>query len=213
MGTTERREREKEYRRKTIIDAAEKVIFTKGYEKSTMDDIAAESELSKGTLYLYFKSKEEVYISIIYRGMKVLRRLFEEAVDSETIGLEKVRAVGEAYNKFHLENRNYYDALMHYSAMEIDIDTLGAAGAELKAFMENKEIMSVLVTALKDGIKDGSVRSDLDPEKTAIILWGQTSGILQLVTTKGKVIKHIYEYTRNEMFTYSMEFAYNALKA
>jgi TetR/AcrR family transcriptional regulator len=50
MGITERKEREKEQRRNAIIDAAEKIFFTKGMDNSTMDDVAEEAELSKGTL-------------------------------------------------------------------------------------------------------------------------------------------------------------------
>ena len=59
MGIAERKEREKLQRRKDIIDAAEKVFFYRGFESATMDEIAEKVELSKGTLYLYFKSKEE----------------------------------------------------------------------------------------------------------------------------------------------------------
>lgn len=213
MGTPERREREREQRRQAIVNAAEKIFFSKGYEKSTMDDIAAESELSKGTLYLYFKSKEEVYLAIILRGMKILRSLFEEAVDSNETGLGKVRAIGQAYSKFHSDYRHHYDALMYYSLMKIDVFGQSPATAELKTFMENKEVMTILVNAIKEGIKDGSIRKELDPEKTAIILWGQSSGILQLMTTKGHAIKHVFEYSRDEMLESYFEFTYHALKA
>ncbi len=212
MGTTERREREKEQRRQAIVNAAEKIFFSKGYEKSTMDDVAAESELSKGTLYLYFKSKEEVYLAIILRGMKLLRSMFEEAVSQKINGLEKVREIGEAYTKFYFEHHNYYDALMYYSLMEVDVFGDSPAGSELKAFLENKEVMTILVNALKEGIKDGTIRNDIDPEKAAIILWGQSSGILQLMTTKGHAMEHVFEFTREEILESYFNFTYNALR-
>ncbi|MCK5408322.1 MAG: helix-turn-helix transcriptional regulator, partial [Candidatus Krumholzibacteria bacterium] len=60
MGIAERREREKEQRRIDIIDAAERVFFSKGWQAATMDDVAEAVELSKATLYLYFKNKEEL---------------------------------------------------------------------------------------------------------------------------------------------------------
>ena len=56
MGIAERKEREKLQRRNDIIDAAERLFFQHGFETPTMDDVAREAELSKGTLYLYFKS-------------------------------------------------------------------------------------------------------------------------------------------------------------
>ena len=64
MGIHERKERERERRRQQIIVAAKRVFIRKGLSKTTMEDIANESELSPGTLYLYFKNKEELYASL-----------------------------------------------------------------------------------------------------------------------------------------------------
>ena len=64
MGIQERKERERERRRQQIIVAAKKVFSEKGFNKATMDDIAGEAELSPGTLYLYFKNKEELYLVV-----------------------------------------------------------------------------------------------------------------------------------------------------
>ena len=60
MGIQERKEREKERRRQQIMVAAKRVFSEKGFNKATMEDIAHEAELSPGTLYLYFKNKEEL---------------------------------------------------------------------------------------------------------------------------------------------------------
>ena len=61
MGSSERKEKEKEIRRKDILDAAERIFFTKGYRSATMDDVAKEAEYSKRTVYVYFSSKEQIY--------------------------------------------------------------------------------------------------------------------------------------------------------
>ena len=72
MGILERKEREKERRRQQIIVAAKRVFLQKGLNKTTMEDIAKESELSPGTLYLYFKNKEELYASLSLRILQFL---------------------------------------------------------------------------------------------------------------------------------------------
>lgn len=64
MGTLERREREKLRRRQEIALAAKKVFSRKGFKGATMEDIAREAELSPGTLYLYVKSKDELFASL-----------------------------------------------------------------------------------------------------------------------------------------------------
>jgi AcrR family transcriptional regulator len=63
MGIYERKQREKEQRKTEIINAARKVFSNKGFNTATMEEIASEAELSPGTLYLYFKNKEELHTS------------------------------------------------------------------------------------------------------------------------------------------------------
>ncbi|RLC22759.1 MAG: TetR/AcrR family transcriptional regulator, partial [Deltaproteobacteria bacterium] len=64
MGIQERKEREKGRRRQQIMIAAKRVFSLKGFNKATMEDIANEAELSPGTLYLYFKNKDELCASL-----------------------------------------------------------------------------------------------------------------------------------------------------
>jgi AcrR family transcriptional regulator len=72
MGIRERKERERERRRQQIMVAAKRVFTEKGFSKATMEDIAKEAELSPGTLYLYFKNKDELYASLSLRILQYL---------------------------------------------------------------------------------------------------------------------------------------------
>ena len=72
MGIQERKQRERERRRQQIIIAAKRVFSEKGFNKATIEDIAKEAELSPGTLYLYFKNKEELYASLSIRILQYL---------------------------------------------------------------------------------------------------------------------------------------------
>jgi AcrR family transcriptional regulator len=72
MGIQERKERERERRRQQIMVAAKRVFSVKGFSKATMEDIAKEAELSPGTLYLYFKNKDELYASLSLRILQYL---------------------------------------------------------------------------------------------------------------------------------------------
>ncbi|MGB9595247.1 MAG: TetR/AcrR family transcriptional regulator, partial [Candidatus Poribacteria bacterium] len=70
MQELSRREREKLNRRNEILQAARKVFASKDYSSATIDDIAAEAELSKGTIYLYFNSKADLFLSTFEMGME-----------------------------------------------------------------------------------------------------------------------------------------------
>ena len=65
MGIYERKSREKEYRIKQIRDSAAALFCKKGYAATTIEDIAALAEISKATIYLYFKSKDELFSEIL----------------------------------------------------------------------------------------------------------------------------------------------------
>jgi TetR/AcrR family transcriptional regulator len=100
MGITERKEREKEARREVIISAAEKVFNEKGLVAATMDDIAEAAELSKGTLYLYYRSREDLYLAVTLRGMEVMCGLFQGAVSTGESPIKHIQNLGEAYYQF-----------------------------------------------------------------------------------------------------------------
>jgi len=211
MGIAERKEREKEQRKQEIIEAAEKVFFSKGFPNSTMDDIAAEAELSKGTLYLYFKSKEELYQVFVLRAILKLHQLFVEFSSKKNIGIEKVKAIGEAYITFYFDFPNFYQALM-YDESKTTSKIIDEA--------ENSDIMSIkmntneiFINTIREGIEDGSIRKDLDPVKTSLILWGEALGVLQLVTLKGDILCDQLNCTSEELIAYFFEFTYKALEA
>jgi TetR/AcrR family transcriptional regulator len=210
MGITERREREKDQRRNDIIDAAEKVFFSKGLEHATMDDVAEGAELSKGTLYLYFNSKEELYLSIHLRGNRILKGMFEQAVAKHTTGIEKTRAIGLAYFDFFYRYPDYFNALIYYESHHIlsaNDDSVAAA-----CLREGKTTLDILVQSIITGINDGSMRKNIDPLKTAISLWGQSTGIIQLVAMRKNLFQGQYALSVKDIITYTFDLIYHSLK-
>lgn len=182
MGTAERKEREKIQRRNDIVDAAERVFFAKGFQQATMDDVAEEAELSKGTLYLYFKSKDELYLSIHLRSEEFLANLFAEVMQADEPGLKLVKALGEAYFRFAFEHRNYFEALMAYEVHKLnpgaDSDTLHACQ------QKGIETLNYIIHAIQQGIDDGSIRADIVPPELAIQLWATSTGLVQMYHNK-----------------------------
>ncbi len=213
MGIVERREREKEQRRQAIIDAAEKVFFSKGLDAATMDEVAEESELSKGTLYLYFENKEELYFAVTKRGLDILTDMFEKAVKKAKLGIDKVHEIGKAFYGFSKKHPDYFRAMIYF---DIQITDLDEAGSNAQACEKQGEVvLGYCVDALQKGIEDGSVRSDIDPLKVAVILWGQTAGLIQLVSLKGKHFRQIHDTfhfkSLDDIVFYSFELILNSL--
>ena len=211
MGIAERREREKEQRKNDIIDAAEHVFFTHGLENATMDDVAEYAELSKGTLYLYFKSKEDLYLAIHLRGNQILKQMFENAVSKYNNGLEKVRAVGQAYFEFYKTYPDYFNAMIYYESRSINFEEVNSIAQQ--CVLLGRETLDVLVRALEIGIEDGSIRPSIEPQKTALSLWGQSTGIIQIISLKEVIIMHNHEIKAKDLIEYTFDMIYHALKA
>ncbi len=188
MGITERKEREKEFRRQAIIDAAEKVFFAKGYDNSTMEDIAGMAELSKGTLYLYFQSKDELHFEIMDRGNRLMLEFMEKSIDPEKSGLENLRRLGEAFVNFSNDCPDYFKAMIFFNSRDVEQQKLNSE--KLKKFLEGRSSISLLSETIASGIKDGSIRKDLSATHLTTLLWSQMMGILVMYSTK----KSAFEY-------------------
>jgi AcrR family transcriptional regulator len=185
MGVSERKEREKERRKNEIIDAAEKVFFAKSYENSTMDDVAAEAELSKGTLYLYFKNREELHFSIIMRAMLILANYLRKAFDENKAGSENLLEMGKAYINFAQENEKYFESILYFDTSKFD-----KLGEENKLFiMGDDSPLLFFINVIEQGKNDGSIRDDITSPELAIMLWSQTTGVMDFAVKRQKLVE------------------------
>ena len=177
MGTKERKEREKVARKKTILKAAKTVFFQKGFQGTTMDQIAKAAELSKGSLYLYFPSKEELYVSIFVEGVEILHKKFEEAVRDINGWEKKLRNIGHAYYAFYRENKNYFHILFFLQHGEI-ISNVSDSLYQI-CFEKGMSCLGFLFQAFQEGIETGEIEPQ-DPMELAAISWGSINGIILL---------------------------------
>lgn len=182
MGTLERKEREKEHRREEILNAAHRVFFQKGLQAATMDEIAEAAELSKGTLYLYYKSKEDLYLAVMVRGIETLREMFMQATATDRPTVEQVRNLAGAYFEFFEKQRNYFRMFNFFEHPEfhkqVSKEMLDACS------LEQQQIWKLVIDILERGINEGAFRNDLNPAEIAIILWLTSTAILVRIDTQ-----------------------------
>jgi AcrR family transcriptional regulator len=111
MGTTERRQREAQQRRQDILKAAQKVFWEKGFSGTTMPQVAAEAELAPGTLYLYFPSKDALYVELLVEGYDVLKERLQSQVQAEGSASERAAGLIDAFFSFAREYPEYFDII------------------------------------------------------------------------------------------------------
>ena len=173
-----RREREKQARYDTILDAAELVFSEKGYERTSMDDIARTASLSRALLYVYFKDKAAIQRGIMLRAGHSLFRRFEEARQTADNGLAQIRAMGDSYYRFYLEEPDYFSALTKASTAMAEADESQAE----EMLCSKSDLMELMVGAIELGLQDGTMNRDriTDPVQTALYLRGALHGVILL---------------------------------
>ncbi len=196
MGIHERKERERERRRQQIIVAAKRVFSEKGFTRATMEDIAHEAELSPGTLYLYFKNKDELYASLSLRILHYLLIRLEHInkdnhLDFETRISDLKEAMVDVYefdpmiliNMFHLQSS---DTLKNLTPeLLLEIKTL------------SKRSLSEMAKLFEEGIQEG-VFIDRHPMAIADIFWALFSGVVLWETSK-RIINEDKDYLRETL--------------
>lgn len=172
------------------MDAALEVFAEKGLKNATMDDVAEKAELSKGTIYLYFKSKEHLFFAIDTRAGQILQERFAEAARSVGTGIEKVRAIGRAYYKFSFEYPNFFKAMSYVESM--DLETFKTVAEEMlpngaQSYKESS--LSMLAEAIETGHKDGTISRDMHPWVMAILLWATSNGVIGMIKNRGELMQ------------------------
>lgn len=169
--TTTRKQRERQLRRTHILDTAETLFQKIGYEKTTIDDIAHDTELAKGTIYLYFSSKEEIVIGLLDRGLQQIVARFNTIDEESTTGFLAYQKMCETFIEFFRKHPTYPKNFSLYHALHASIESSNENCSQTKqAIVEYKiKLVAVMAKSLQSGIVDGSVRSDVDPVKTAMV--------------------------------------------
>ncbi len=97
MGISERREREKNERRRAILECAKELILQNGVERLSMEDVAQRAELSKATIYLYFSGKEVLLNEICEESARVFLDYFKPIAESGFTGIKALKRFWNGY--------------------------------------------------------------------------------------------------------------------
>ena len=163
-----RKEREYLAHREEILSAAEKVFAAKGFFPTTMSDIAREAEFGTGTLYKYFKSKEDLYFTLIDEKVEEINRLVRAELSQKISAVQRITKVLELQFEFTDRNRDFFRIyISERSRFEWTVkDELGKGLHEKMVTYINS-----LAEVMKQGIKEGEFRS-LEPVDLAHALVG-----------------------------------------
>lgn len=181
MGTQERKAVEKEHRRQLILEAAEDLMRESGYTLN-IDAVAARTQLAKGTIYLYFTSKEEILAALTLKSRRLLFDELHGMMISQPDPLSAIKGIIQANYAFYKKNALHYD-LVSRSELNPPVN-------ETDELQEATYRIRELVMGLIDQAKAaGQIRADIDTVTFSMYMWGTVTGMIQLLRGRKDLIE------------------------
>lgn len=209
MGIAERKEREKQLRKAEIVTAAEKIFFSRGPEETTMEEIAAEAELSKGTIYLYFKSKEDLHREVALRASERLIARADYLDKKELSALEKLFELGKIFIEFTKSNPGYLKVILFTRLPDFERMTLSKE--EIREVIYRDSPVRLVLDFVRQGVEQKQIRDDINPLIIANTLWSQMLGVVQLaIVNKG--LLELVDMDPEVLFQSHLELVLNGIK-
>ena len=157
-----------EFRKSELLAAAKAVFSKKGFHDATIDDIAREAGVAKGTVYLYFKSKHEIYFGALRDGVEMLIQQMRTEAAQPGSAKEKLRNLIATKMAFFEEHRDFFQIL------QSEVGRVEATMSECKdLYFEQSRIIEKV---LQEGVREGSLQK-LNTKKTAFAVTDLTRGI------------------------------------
>jgi len=185
----------REEKKVKIIKAAEVIFGKHGFDNANMNDIAKQASVSKGTVYFYFKSKENLYMAVAHRALSTLNNMLHEAVHKHKTksGLEGVLAIVERYMEFSEHHPLYSEAMLEYMTIVrsnsngLDRARTSKAIQESIYFSMMNDIHNVpLHLTMKEiarGRKDDSIQNQQPSEMLYMTAWALVLGYMKISKT------------------------------
>ncbi len=187
-----------EFRRTAILDAACTVFARKGYARGILDDIANVAGVAKGTVYLYFRSKKQIYKAVLERDMEALKSGTLSRIGEAATLREKIRIFALARIE-NAENRKEF-----FRIMDIESGELAYTRSQYRNWLREP------VLRVAEAIAEASQRGEIcavPAEKVAWMIADVTRGTIQ------RRLMGQNETTPSEDADFLVKFIWNALKA
>ncbi|HEX5169986.1 MAG TPA: TetR/AcrR family transcriptional regulator [Cyclobacteriaceae bacterium] len=172
MTIANRKERQKEELKGKILHAAKELFMEKGFEETSIRNIAERIEYSPTTIYLYFKDKDEIFHALHQEGFTLLNQYFRPLAN---VGdpFERLKAISKSYINFALENGEFYDLMFIINA------PIKSVSKQDSNWEEGRRAFGFLVETINECIRKGYF-TGMDPEVLAFTVWSMVHGICSL---------------------------------
>jgi AcrR family transcriptional regulator len=168
----------------------------KGFAAAPMDDIARRAELAKGTVYLYYRSKEELQLGLVHRGLELLFDAFSTGMQGKATSIERLLTMGESYWRFAVDNYFYFE-LLHVAELPYRPGQISEP-AILTLHERSNAIWSLIIGEIERAKLEGTVQPAVNSVAVASMLWLNSTSVLRFHFRMKAMAECVWDRESNE---------------
>jgi|TARA_B100001741_G_scaffold35587_1_gene25443 AcrR family transcriptional regulator len=158
-------------RKDQIMNAAQVVVASKGYDQARMDDIVEKAQLSKGAIYWYYKSKKDIYLSLIDYWFNEYSAGVLKSLEDKDSSSEQLKSLFEYFVDQFDQNPDTFKIMVEFwrtSGLDVDFNN--------KLQEIYSQFLEYIIDIIKNGIESGEFK-EVDPRITALSILINIEGI------------------------------------
>lgn len=206
-------ESKKEIRKRKILGVALKEFSEKGYDKAVLEDIASKAGVAKGTLYLYYKDKKDLFNQSILFVIDKFVELIENVAESNLSPIDKIKSVIRDQVKYFIDNKHLFDLFqMAFQKKLIKKDGLTYSELLNKGLMINNLQRKIV----EEAKRIGAVKNEFSTDDIIVVCDGVVTSILKEV--RARELYHEYKkridkegYNLNERLENSIKIIFEGI--
>jgi AcrR family transcriptional regulator len=215
MSVRERKQRERHARRENILAAAAQVFAAHGVDGATVEMVAREAEVAVGTIYLYFSSRDDLFVSLMAERIAKLRARYREIHACSLAPLDELRAIGRAYFDYLRESRGLFLAQLSVTFSQLSLRLSRAD--ELEHFEQVRRLGRECFELYRDSVKrwlaaTNARISGADATRAATVIWAALNGAF-LLTDDVEIFRDITGLEASRLLEETFEFQLAAAEA
>lgn len=210
MEAGKKKERLVQFHKKNILDAAEMLFSEKGIGQTTMDDIAREADYSKSTIYVYFKSKEEIYHHIIFEHMCQLKELAQACAEGKGSFEMRYYSLCDGLTGFYEQYPLYFVSMM--GRISVDEKDLQENTILKQIYDVGEEINAAMLTFFHQGIEGNDLRGDISIMPAVFTIWASLGSLITMAYEKEAYILQRMNMKREEFLRQGFEMLLDSVR-
>ncbi|MBN1532855.1 MAG: TetR/AcrR family transcriptional regulator [Spirochaetes bacterium] len=204
MKDESRKNWERQQRKNRIVDFAQEVFFSKGYDSATIEEIAKAAGYNKRTLYMYFKDKDDLFLAVALRGQELFHSYLKDAVSHSPAGKPKIQHLSSAFYRFSSEYPDFFNLIMTYE-LRLHIYYNPDYYENRESYAAQCQLISnqcgqIVIDAIAADKSEKMISSHLTPQQLMLIFWGQVFGVMQIILTRKKLFRNFYGITHEDLY-------------